>query len=238
MTLPFLPVPSAEVGARVMWDIFEKFPEVQKEYADIKLLHFGSTDSYFIVTREKQIRNMADLKGLKLRVPGGRAADTIKALGAIPVAVRMPELYMALEKGVLDGAPIPGEAYMGQVPQNKLKYSIMDVHLWIVPFWIGLNKRTWERLSKEDQDAIMSVSGADGSAACGKASFDDAKVAALKRMKELGVNITFAPPEERARWAAVSKPIHEKYIAELEAKGLPGRKVYNEINRLLKEYSK
>jgi TRAP-type C4-dicarboxylate transport system substrate-binding protein len=221
-----------------MWDIHEKFPEVQKEYSDIKLLHFGSTDSYFIVTRDKQIRNMADLKGLKLRVPGGRAADTIKALGGIPVAVRMPELYVALEKGVLDGAPIPGEAYMGQVPQNKLKYSIMAVHLWIVPFWIGLNKRTWEKLSKEDQDAIMSVSGADGSAACGKASFDDAKVATMKRMKELNVNITFAPPEERARWAAVTKPIHEKYINELEAKGLPGRKVYNEINRLLEKYSK
>ena len=84
----------------------------------------------------------------------------------------------------------------------------------------------------------MSVSEADGSAACGKASFDDAKVATLKRMKELGVNITFAPPEERARWAAATKPIHEKYIKELEAKGLPGRKVYNEINRLLKKYGK
>ena len=60
----------------------------------------------------------------------------------------------------------------------------------------------------------------------------------MKRMKEIDVKITYASPEERARWAAVAKPIHDKYIAGLEAKGLPARKVYNEANRLLEKYSK
>ena len=67
---------------------------------------------------------------------------------------------------------------------------------------------------------------------------DQCSQSTLKRMKELNVNVTFAPPEERAKWMAATKSIHEDYIKQLEAKGLPGKKVYDEINRLLEKYSK
>jgi TRAP-type C4-dicarboxylate transport system substrate-binding protein len=134
VSLPFMNVPSAEVGGRVLWELIEKFPEIQKEYTGIKLLHVVSTDPYFIVTTNKPVRKMEDLKGVKLRAPGGRASETLKALGAVPVMVRMPELYVALEKGVIDGAPIPGEPIMGQVPVDKLKYATLDLRLWTVPF--------------------------------------------------------------------------------------------------------
>ncbi len=237
MSLPFMDIPNAAVGSRVLWELYEKFPEIQKEYAGIKLLHFVSTDPYFIVTTKKQIRTLEDMKGVKLRVPGGRAADAIKALGAVPVAIRMPELYVAIEKGVIDGAPIPGEPLLGQLPVDKLKYAIMDVKLWTVPFWVGMNERTWDRLSKADQEAIMSVSGLEGSIWFGKTCFDDSKIAAMKVIKEKNIKVTRVSPQERERWVELAKPIHKKYIADLEAKGLPARKVYEEANRLLKKYS-
>src|SRR3990172_25789 len=98
MDLPFLPVPSAEAGGLVRWELFEKFPEIRKEYAGTKLLHVASTDPYFIITTQKPIRRLEDMKGLKLRVPGGRPADALKLMGAVPVLIPMPELYMALDK--------------------------------------------------------------------------------------------------------------------------------------------
>ena len=100
MDLPFLPVPTGEAGGLVRWELFEKFPEIKKEYAGIRLLHMASTDPYFIVTTQKPIRRLEDMKGLKLRVPGGRPADALKLMGAVPVLIPMPELYMALDKGV------------------------------------------------------------------------------------------------------------------------------------------
>ena len=238
MSLPFMNVPSAEVGARVMWELYAKFPEIQKEYAGIKLLHVASTDPYFIVTTHKPIRKLADMKGLKLRVPGGRAADAIKALGAVPVSIGMAELYVSLEKGVIDGTPTPGEPLLGQLPVDKIKYVTMGLKLWTVPFWVGMNEGKWNRLSKEDQEAIMSVSGAAGSAWFSKSCWDDATVAAKKLMKEKNMEVIRISPEEQKKWAAVAKPIHEKYLSDLEAKGLPARRVYDEAKRLLEKYSK
>jgi len=84
----------------------------------------------------------------------------------------------------------------------------------------------------------MSVSGADGSAWFSKTCFDDSTVAAMKIIKEKDIEVIRISAEEQKRWAAVAKPIHEKYIGDLEAKGLPAREVYNEAVRLLDKYNK
>ena len=44
--LPFLQIPSAETGARIMWRLYEKYPAVQKEYEGIKFLHAGFTSPF------------------------------------------------------------------------------------------------------------------------------------------------------------------------------------------------
>ena len=59
------------------------------------------------------MKTLDDMKGLKLRVLGGPPTEMAKALGAVPTLIPMPDMYQALDKGVVDGAAVPWEAMHG-----------------------------------------------------------------------------------------------------------------------------
>jgi len=47
----------------------------------------------------------------------------------------------------------------------------------------------------------------------------------------------YLTPEEMELWHAAARPVNEKWVTDMESKGLPGRKVYNEARRLAKKYA-
>ena len=50
--------------------------------------------------------------------------------------------------------------------------------------------------------------------------------------------MTTPTPQELKLWKEAVQPVHEKWIADTEAKGLPAKAVYDEAKRLIKEYDK
>src|SRR6267378_3110325 len=106
MSLPFLPIKTAEQGSEVIWKLYEKFPSIQKEYGEIQPLVLHTTSPNFLITAnsKKLVKTIEDLKGLKIRTLGGPPIEMAKALGASPGVLPMPDMYQALDKGVFDGA--------------------------------------------------------------------------------------------------------------------------------------
>ncbi|MFH1489135.1 MAG: TRAP transporter substrate-binding protein [Pseudomonadota bacterium] len=238
LSLPFMGFSSAAMAGWVQWQLYQKFPQYRAEYSQIVCLSVPSTGPYFIATVKKPIRTLEDVKGMKLRSPGGRPSEALKSAGAVPVMLPIPELYLALEKGVLDGSPIPWEGMLGYMPLKSIKYVNLDWGLWSIPFFVIMNKNTWNRIPKEDQDAIMKVWGAYGSEYFSKAVWDDSAAPSYELIKKHGIEVIKAPPEEVEKWAKQAEPITKKYIADLEAKGLPGQAFYDEARRLIREYKK
>ncbi|MDX1654558.1 MAG: TRAP transporter substrate-binding protein, partial [Candidatus Competibacteraceae bacterium] len=56
-----------------------------------------------------RVTRMEDLEGLKIRTPSRTATESLKALGAQPVGMPVPEVSQALSMGVVDGAVLPWE---------------------------------------------------------------------------------------------------------------------------------
>jgi TRAP-type C4-dicarboxylate transport system substrate-binding protein len=56
--------------------------------------------------------------------------------------------------------------------------------------------------------------------------------------KKKGNNFIELTPEETEKWRVAVKPVHEKWIEDMEKKGLPGRKIYEEAKKLSKKYTK
>ncbi len=46
---------------------------------------------------------MEDLKGMKIRSPGGLQTNAIEALGAVPIFMPLGDVYLSMETGVIDG---------------------------------------------------------------------------------------------------------------------------------------
>ena len=107
---------------------------------------------------KKPIRNIADLKGLKVRVMGNPMfVDMMNALGGNGVAMGYDQVFSALQTGVVDGAENNPPSFVFDNHYQVAKYYTLTEHL-IVPEIVVFSRRTWDTLSKDDQDLIRKFS--------------------------------------------------------------------------------
>ena len=221
ISMPALPFKSAEKGSEVLWKLYQKYPAIQKEFADNKVLLLFTSNPYILITARKQVKTMEDIRGMKIRMSGGPPTEMMKALGGTPMMVPMPDNYMSLQKGVIDGMGAPWEAIHGFRLYEVVKYYT-EAPLPAVYFSISMNKRKWNSLGKDIQDAIMSVSGLEGSKFWGRNFFDTAKDGVMEQAKITGksINLYTLPEQERERWLEkAGKPIWRQWVKKMEAKG-------------------
>jgi len=175
---------------------------------------------------------MEDLKGMKI---AGSAPEVplMKALGAVPVVMPLPAFYESMDKGVADGVSIPYGALGGWKLYEVTKYHT-NVHFGTGPSWTAMNIDTWNSLPPDIQQIVTEVSNKIPvmftAAVTGEAN------RTINKIKELGQEIIELSPQERARWVATAEPIWNKWAADMEAKGLPGRAVLAEAIRIAEEY--
>jgi len=223
ISLPALPFATAEKGSEVLWKLYKKFPSIQKQFQDNQILLVYTSTPYMLITTKKQVKTLEDMKGLKIRMTGGPPTDQMKALGGVPMLIPMPDNYIAMQKGTIDGMGAPWEAVHGFRLYEVVKYYT-DAPFPAVYFSIAMNKNKWNSLSKDVQDAIMSVSGLKGSKFWGHNFFDTAKDGVYEKAKEGGYEINFynLPANERARWLEVGgKPIWGEWVKKMKNAGHP-----------------
>ena len=238
ITLPFLPFTTAEKGSEVLWNLYEKFPVIQKEYKDVKVLTMWASSPYFLITTKKQVKTMEDLKGMKIRVVGGPPTEQMKALGAVPTLIPMPDTYLSLDRGVIDGMGAPWEAIHGFRLYEIVKYYTI-APLSAVYFSMCMNKAKWESLPKDVQQAIMSVGGLKGAKFWGKNWFDTAEAGVQELIKKGNYEMVkyTVPPEELSRWRKVAgEPLWKEWVKKMESKGRPdAQKVLDAALGMLKQ---
>ena len=162
IALPFLPIPSAEKASEVLWKLYEKYPSIQKQFADNKVVLVWTASPYFLLSTKKQIKTMDDIKGLKVRTTGGPPTEMAKALGAVPTPMGMPDTYMNLDKGVIDAMLEPWESlYSFKHFEIAKYYTYIPFH--VTYFSQSFSRASWDKLPKTVQDQIMSVGGLSGS---------------------------------------------------------------------------
>jgi len=108
-------------------------------------------------TSNKPINSPDDLKDIKLRLPVVPTWVKIwEAVGAKPVTVPLTELYQALKEGRAEAS----EGDLTQISSFKLyevqSYLTLTNHLCGVG-WVTMNKTTFDKLSKENQQLVQSI---------------------------------------------------------------------------------
>ena len=169
----------------------------------------------------KEIKTVADLKGLKFRV-GGFAGKVLEKLGVVPQNIPGGEIYQALEKGTIDAAE-----WVGPYDDLKLGFNKVAPFYYYPGWWEGgpevdffINNKALEALSPENRaivEAASSVAHVDM-----QAKYDARNPNALK---QLVGNKTKVVPFPAAVLEASFTASMDTY-AELDAKNPAWKKIY------------
>jgi TRAP-type C4-dicarboxylate transport system substrate-binding protein len=228
--LPELGLKTSLTCSKALWSVYNKFPKLKEEYGGVKMLWLHVTPAVKLITRKKPVKTLEDLKGLKIRVSGATAVKMGKALGFTPVSMPMGDLYLGLEKGVIDGVALPTEILISRRIGEVTKY-VTDIDLGHDTFFVVMNLASWNRLSPDTQKVFEELSGEWAVDFTGKA-WDRFDKEAEVKVKAKGIEFISLSPEEKARWTERLTPIKDEYAAELDAKGLPGTEVLRDLQKM------
>jgi len=186
--------------------------ELMREFfKDYNIINFpaGNTGAQMGGFFRKELKTVADLKGLKFRV-GGFAGQVLQKLGVVPQQIPGGDIYPALEKGTIDAAE-----WVGPYDDEKLGLGKVAKYYYYPGWWEGgpeldlmVNTKAWADLPKDYQSILE--------AACYEANvdmmakYDALNPAALRRLVGSGVQLRPFPRElMQACWKAANEVFDE-----------------------------
>jgi len=236
--LPFLGWPESKKATLIFREIIygDKVPELLAEYQGLKVLYptmWAETTSY-VHTTKKLVKNAADLKGLKIE-GGGNTAKWLNAMGATAVFVPFEDTYMSLERGLIDGhTGTFGWQFGSGCVELTPNHTVIGAILMMGYNPLVMNPDSWNKLPPDIQKIFDDLDEFYTNLRIG---FEvDAQQEGLGATKGMGHTYYDLPPEETKAWMDAAKPIHDEWIKETEAKGLPATRFYEEMQRLIAEY--
>ena len=197
-------------------------PALENEY-QTKVLAMWSTTPPVLLTRERPVRRLEDLQGLKLRVSSRIEMPFIEALGATPVMQPVSEIQQNLHTGVIDGVVITAGGISAYQLQEPAEYLTTWLPLSATPFSLLMNRGAYESLSAQEQSWLDEAADAWLSESGGQA-YELAGARGLRIARDAGVELIDLSDEEKARFleavadvyqAQLSRRIGDATVAEI-----------------------
>jgi TRAP-type transport system periplasmic protein len=236
--LPFLAARRGIVNARAAQEYADTY--LKDETRDVKLIGFWAHDHGLIHTN-KQITTMDDLKGLKIRNATRLVGEALKALGATPVGMPVPQVPESLAQKTIDGVALPWEV----VPAVKV-HELTKFHteipgspaLFVATFFVVMNKAKYESLPP-DLKAVIDKNSGQAFAEIAGNMWDEAGAGVLNMMKgRSGNTISSITAEEKAKWVTATEPVHGAWIAQMKEKNIDGAKLIAAAKELIAKHDK
>ena len=199
---------------------------LKDEFKNVKVLELNGCIQSFIWSK-KPISKMADLKGMKLRSPGGHQTNYIKSLGAEPVFIPLGDVYMAMETGTVDGIVTCPPLIQGFKLYEVAKHATV-LTFGCVSEGTVMNMNAWNKLP-DDQKKLVEQECTNPFKTTGGLNQADYKVI-MKEIADKGVKFIDLPKAEAEQWYAKFQDVTRAWVKDLEAKGLPARKVVAIMN--------
>jgi len=197
-------------------------------YAKYNIISFpgGNTGSQMGGWYRKEIKTLADLKGMKMRI-GGFGGKVLERIGGVPQNIPAGEIYQSLEKGTIDAAE-----WVGPYDDQKLGFNKVAPFYYYPGWWEGgpqldffINQKAFDALSAENK-AIVEAAAAEAHVTM-QARYDARNPAALKQLVAAGTKLRPFPNDVMN---AAFKSAHELY-EELNAKNESWKKIYADYNK-------
>ena len=208
LDLPYL-FSSAPVAWKVLDGPFgEELSAALLKQTGLRNLAYGETGFRNFTNSKHPIKSPADMKGLKFRVMETPLYITmVKALGGLPTPIAWPEVYAALQQGVVDGQENPVSTIAYAKFNEVQKYVTLDGHTYGADFFI-MNDNTYQKLTPEQQGTVKRA--AVVASTVGRAIQQLNSAMGVASLKELGMEFYAPNAEERTQFKeATQGPVIE-----------------------------
>ncbi|MDF2613711.1 MAG: tripartite ATP-independent periplasmic transporter solute receptor, DctP family [Clostridia bacterium] len=211
LDLPFLFNSADDAYEAVNGEVGEKiFSDLQS--VQLVYLATGDNGMRHISTSKTPVNTAADVKGLKFRVPEiDTYVDVWKAFGAVPTPLPLPELYMALQTGTVDGQDnAPYHTVANKIDDVQGYYSMIN-YMWM-GLTMSMNQKKYDAIP-DDLKQILK----DEAKVAAKWSFDQIKIdneSAIKKMQDKGIEVNLTPDVDSFRTALGGADYYKKYEKE------------------------
>ena len=165
-------------------------------YSKYSIINFpaGNTGSQMGGWYRREVRSVADIKGLKFRV-GGFAGKVIERMGGVPQNIPGGEIYQALEKGTIDAAE-----WVGPYDDQKLGFNKVAPFYYYPGWWEGgpqldvfVNQKAFDALSAENK-AIVEAAASHAHVVM-QAKYDTLNPGALRQLVGAGTKLRPFPAD-------------------------------------------
>lgn len=224
-------IDNAENGSCVIQSLYDE-GLISDEYEGTHPLFLFTHGQGLIHTTDKLIETPEDLAGMRIRRPTSVVANILEGSGAQPLGMPAPESYQAMQLDVIDGVALPWEGALA-FRLNELATAHTSVgDLYTLSFIVTMNENSYDNLPDDLKAVIDKNSGIQWSKKAGQV-FDALDAKGLEQAKEAGHTfLTVEDGVDNPAWKPVLDKATETYLADLESRGLPARKVYARAREL------
>jgi len=235
--LPFM-MSNAEATSRAYWEYVQTM--APDEFKDVQVLALQVHGPGVIHTTDKPVRNVADMKGLKMRAPTRQVTKLVGSLGATPVGMPLPSIPDALSKGTITGAVIPWEVVPSVKVHELTKYHAefdpAGGSLYTTTFVMAMNKAKYNSLPPDLKKVIDNNSGIDTSGWLGKVQ-QEGDAAGRKAAADRGNNIFTVSIEESQEFRRKARSLEVEWVEDMNKRGFDGRKLLDTARALIEKHT-
>ena len=235
--LPFVHVNNPVATNLAMLEMFES--DLKKDYKGLKIMFLHSSQGHAFQSKGYPIRKPSDLRGKRARTPSRTGAWTLETLKAQPMSVPVRMIPQTLQRRSVSTIMLPFTAN----PLLKLQQHI--THMTEGPdgtrfgtaiFQVSMGQKKWNALPPEIQEAFTKASGEWIWRKAGQVWHEDEKrgLALMTKFKRTHVQLT---EKEIEAFEEALQPVTDRWIKEVEAEGINGKKLVEKAKRLVEKYS-
>lgn len=235
LELPFLGVADLKEEVAVSHAVYGH-PAVADEMAqwNARMLMTSPMPQYNLVGTGEPRDELAEFDGMRVRATGG-LGKAFSAVGGVPTSVTSSEAFQAMESGVVDTVAFAQHAHLSFGTINQATWWTANLNPGTVNCPVVVNIDAYEALSDEHRAALDE--SVEGAIEHYLANYGEL----LKRwdsvLSEKNVAKVMISDEELAKFRDVAgKPIHEAWIAEMSAQGLPAQELYDLVFATLEQH--
>ena len=235
-SLPML-VDDAVSNGILSWRMYREFPELQQEVdKKFKVLGYQGCGVLRVGTISKPIHTLEDLKGLRIIAINKPIADMVTALGANPIIVPFPDVYMALARNPADGMLFALIA-APSVKTQEFLHHVTEIGLQAELRVFGINRNVWDGFTPEIQKAFEENCMSEEFAAHISRPFDEGDDIARDVFRKAGAKFYTLSDEERMRWRERLTPLYQAWADRMVENDFCSRADAHKLLKRLMELS-